>query len=296
MNIVNNIIFDTDRGIVKFELPEGHLSLYKTFDCGQCFRWNQLSDGSFQGVIGEKLVIIKQISKANTNTSNDTFVTNINNENDLEYLLRYLGVFDDYSHLSSIKTTEFERKAIKYGEGIRILHQDPWEAIVSFIISQRNNIPKIKSTIDKMCRALGNRHVEICLGRKYEYYSFPTPQQIAKSSISELNSFGLGYRSEYIYKIAHDFINNYNSFINLQKSEYSGAATVEYLLQYKGIGPKVANCIALFGYNKLDMFPIDVWIQRVIDNYYGGSIDIARFGSLAGLIQQYLFYYIKFNG
>lgn len=280
-------------GFCDIIVPVGELSLEKTFKCGQCFRWVRLGDGTFKGVLGDKLVMIKRFSDKSTDTS-DVFTVNLD-YNDAVKFANYLGLNDDYSPLRDINLTNFEKKAMEYGKGIRILHQDIWETSVSFIISQRNNIPKIENTIYRLCEKFGTKKTYMIRGNDVEYYTFPTPEQIINAGITGLNSCGLGYRSEYVYKFALDFSMNKNNFLKCLSDNYDSKSTISFLITHLGIGPKVANCISLFGYNKLDAFPIDVWIQRIADKHYNGTIDYQRYGKLAGLMQQYLFYYTKYN-
>lgn len=274
-----------------FTLPEGILDIKKTFDCGQCFRWNNIGNYTYAGVIGDKYIQIKQCEAENGLVEYMTTLDPVY----LKDFLNYLGINDDYSYLEHINLTNFEVKAMDKGRGIRILHQDLWETIVSFIISQRNNIPKIKTSIHRLCEAAGTKMVtkNPVIGSEIYYYTFPTPKQIVNLGITGLQKCGLGYRAEYIYTIALEFDINPLRFYDYNNKSKSGQETVDFLMRFRGIGPKVANCIALFGYNKLDMFPIDIWISRAIDQYYNGDIDIERFGKLAGLMQQYIFYYMK---
>lgn len=280
-------------GFCDIIVPAGELSLEKTFNCGQCFRWIGLRDGTFQGVVGDKLVMIKRFVSKSTDTS-DVFTVNLD-YNDTVKFADYLGLNDDYSPLSNIKLTDFESKALRHGKGIRIIHQDIWETSVSFIISQRNSIVKIQNTIYRLCKRFGTKKTYKIKGNEIEYYTFPTPEQIINAGVIGLSNCGLGYRSEYVYKFALDFSVNKNNFLKFLSDDYDSNSTVYFLKTHLGIGPKVANCISLFGYNKLDAFPIDVWIQRIADRYYGGNIDYQRYGNLAGLMQQYQFYYIKYN-
>ena len=283
---------DLGNNLTEIVIKEGVLDLDKTFNCGQCFRWDKLGDGTWRGVVDGDLWMIKRVHSSTL--GHDTFLIN-RRLSELPKVMEYFDLKNDYSRLLERNLSKFEIYAVDFGSGIRILNQDIWETVVSFIISQRNNIPKIKNSIFRLCEKFGTENEYIIRGNIIKYYSFPTPEQIMLAGIDGLNTCGLGYRSEYVLGIAEEFYKNEREFLALASNVYSGNTVVNYLIQYRGIGPKVANCIALFGYNKLDMFPIDVWIQRIIDRYYNGSLDHTRFGELAGLMQQYLFYYIKFN-
>lgn len=265
-------------------VPRNILDIHKTFECGQCFRWDMLRTGAYSGIIKDSLIIINYT---------DGGYTVYKSDGNFDNMARYFDLETDYSELSKIELTEFERNAIKYGEGIRILKQDIWETVVSFIISQRNNIPKIKTTVAKMSKYYGDPLIAKYNDNPISYSAFPTPKQLVDAGIDGLEKVGLGYRAEYVYLIAKQFYENPEKFEQLDSPDVSGQVICNELLKYKGIGQKVANCIALFGYHKLDMFPIDIWIQRVIDTEYDGNINISKFGSLAGLMQQYMFIYKK---
>lgn len=284
-----------NRGFTTFSLPDGILDLHKTFECGQCFRWNQLNDGSYKGVIEDKLVfIMDETNRQSYNDGRRHYLTTWP-EDKLFWLLDYLSVYDNYTLLEKIELTDFERVAVKKGKGIRILNQDIWETLISFIISQRNNIPKIKTSIERLCMAAGTR-LEFSWPTKpnpFEYYTFPTDKQIIALGGQGLKECGLGYRSEYVLEAARIYSNNKDNFYLMKSRNVPGDTVVQNLMELKGVGPKVANCVALFGFKKLDMFPIDVWIQRAIDTYYNGSIDTSKFGDLSGLMQQYMFYFMR---
>lgn len=284
-----------NKGFTTFSLPDGILDLHKTFECGQCFRWNQLNDGSYKGVIEDKLVfIMDETNRQSYNDGRRHYLTTWP-EDKLFWLLDYLSVYDDYTPLEKIELTDFERVAIKKGKGIRILNQDIWETLISFIISQRNNIPKIKTSIERLCIAAGTRLEFSWLTKPnpFEYYTFPTDKQIIALGEQGLKECGLGYRSEYVLEAARIYSNNKDNFYLMKSRNVPGDTVVKNLMELKGVGPKVANCVALFGFKKLDMFPIDVWIQRAIDTYYNGSIDTSKFGNLSGLMQQYMFYFMR---
>jgi N-glycosylase/DNA lyase len=165
--------------------------------------------------------------------------------------------------------------AVNYGCGIRILRQDPWETIVTFLISQQNNMSRIRSIIAKLCRPYG--------------YQFPTPNLLASYTKDDFVALGLGYRARYLHKIVQAVL---DGKLNLSELQVMNAVdAVAFLTRFDGIGHKVANCIALFGLHKLDAFPIDVWIRRIIDEQYGGNFDETRFPGYAGIVQQYMFFY-----
>jgi N-glycosylase/DNA lyase len=165
--------------------------------------------------------------------------------------------------------------AVDCGYGIRILRQDLWETIVTFLISQQNNIPRIKNTVAKLCQPYDGR--------------FPTPDLLSKYTENDFLALGLGYRAQYLQSIVKAVM---EGTLNLRELKtMSSFDAINFLKSFRGIGNKVANCIALFGLHKADAFPIDVWIRRIIDEQYGGNFDKTRFPGYAGIVQQYMFFY-----
>ncbi len=258
-----------------------------TFECGQCFRWERQPDGSYIGIANSQVVKI---------SSNADGVT-IDGCTDKDYELfwrKYLDIDRDYSHIkTSVNVNETMDKAIKFGSGIRILRQDFFEALISFIISQRSSIPKIKSCVDKLCRLAGE---EIYFDGK-KYYSFPEPRKVAELSEEELRALGVGYRAPYILKAAQEVASGSISGDALEKLDTASAR--ERLLKLYGVGDKVCDCVLLFSLGKYDLFPSDVWIKRVMEEefktksakYSGENL----FGTYSGFAQQYLFYWRKYN-
>ena len=175
-----------------------------------------------------------------------------------------------------------------FGQGLRILKQNPFETLISFIISANNHIPRIKSIIERLCFELGEK----CDG----FYAFPTPQRLAGQTVSFYEKCGLGYRASYIYETANEICNGFN-LERLYDMPSKDAKT--QLCALKGVGPKVADCILLFGYGKTDVFPVDTWIKKVYNTYFGAEDNpkiireklVEKYGDLSGYAQQYLFYY-----
>lgn len=296
--MISNLVIrytQNEQGFSRIELSKRVIDIRKTFTCGQSFRWTPNNDGSFKGVVGNQLIyLMDATNRENIRDGRQILISTVPLSR-VNELVEYLSLTADYSQLEKANLNDFERKALNTGNGIRILKQDLWEALVSFIISQRNNIPKIMGTVERLSIKAGTEHNFKLENRGIytKFYEFPTAEQIIRIGKLGLDECGLGYRSEYVLNIAHCYLSNPEYFLKLKDKNISGDQAVEFLTQFKGIGPKVANCVALFGLNKLDMFPIDVWIQRAINTYYNGSIDIGRFESLAGLMQQYIFYYMK---
>lgn len=175
---------------------------------------------------------------------------------------------------------QYLTNAVNFGHGIRILNQDLWEVIVSFIISQQNNIQRITKIIKNLCAPYEDRH-------------FPSPEELARYSDDDFVELGLGYRAKYVRDVAIAVVEGALSLDHLKLMDYDEAITT--LKQLNGVGDKVANCIALFGLRQLDAFPIDVWIKRILQEQYGGSFDISRFPGYAGIVQQYMFFYERFR-
>ena len=192
------------------------------------------------------------------------------------------------------------KTSIKYGEGIRILNQDLWETLISFIISANNNIPRIKGIIERISKSYGKKIV----WNNNEYYTFPTPQELSKASVEDLRKLGLGFRDVRVYKTTK-IINENPDKLKKLADEKDVNKLKEELLQFPGVGPKVADCIMLFStLKRLEVFPIDVWVRRVMNELYIKNEDEAKinkkeieqlaktkYGNLAGIAQQYLFYW-----
>ena len=259
-------------------------SVNKIFDCGQCFRFDP-KDGGVEGVAfgkvlrleqqDEKTVILKGITKTEFD---NTFC-------------RYLALDEDYEAVDSDILTRMNNdptitKAIEYGNGIRILRQDGWEALCSFIVSQNNNIPRIKKIIEAMSREFGQKI-------DGEHYAFPTADALAAAGPDKIFDLKTGFRAKYIYDAAEKVASGKIDLKEVDKMTTDDA--LEYLMQIKGVGLKVASCALLFGFNKTDAFPVDVWVKRVLEKYYPKGLDITNLGAFAGMIQQYLFYYERYN-
>ena len=186
------------------------------------------------------------------------------------------------SRFGSDKTID---EAIEAGKGIRILRQDAFETLISFIISQNNNIPRIKKLVEALCRECGEK--------TSDGYAFPTPEAIVDLGVDKLREMKTGFRAAYIYDAATRVA---EGKIDLEGLKALDTDTVLTELQkIKGVGLKVASCVALFGLNKLDTFPVDVWIKRVLEKYYPEGLDISALGDYRGLSQQYLFYYERYK-
>ena len=260
-----------------FELcPEAELSPYKTFECGQCFRWNDDGTGAYTGVASGRA--------ARVFTSGGLARIECRRE-DAGFWRGYLDMDTDYvSARKSVMRSEYLTDCAGYGEGIRILRQDRWEALCSFIISQCNNIPRIKKIVETLCSLFGEAF-ETPWGVKY---SFPAAERIALLEEPELAPLHAGYRAPYIINAARAVA---SGDIDLDAAaEMDGEEARKYLKTLSGVGDKVANCAVLFGLHRLDAFPIDVWIKRALREHFPNGFDPASLGEYAGLAQQYMFF------
>ena len=266
------------------------------FECGQCFRWNEQEDGSYTGIWKENVVNIKKEGQ-------DYIFTGICKTENLEEEIHtyfdmdrnYEEIKENLSHIDN-----YMKDSIQYGKGIRILNQDLWETIISFIISANNNIPRIKGIIERLSKTYGK---QIKWNGKI-YYTFPTPEELKNVTVEQYRALGLGFRDIRLYETTKMIL---EGKVNLQKLE-ENPSTIEVrekLLTLSGVGPKVADCILLFSdLKRLEVFPIDVWVRRVMNDLYIRNEDETKvnkkqiekmakekFGDLAGLAQQYLFYW-----
>lgn len=264
------------------------------FECGQCFRWNVEQDKSYTGIFEKNVLNVKK-------EANKIIFKGICNENIVKVCTKYFNLDTNYEQIKSelSKVDEYIKESIKYGEGIRILKQDLWETIISFIISANNNIPRIKGIIERISKKYGN---EIQWNEK-KYYTFPTPEELSIASISDLRELGLGFRDQRVYETTQMILNK-NIVLKELEIKTNINTLRDILMTLPGVGPKVADCIMLFGINKFEVFPIDVWVRRVMNELYIKNEDETKvdkkeieklakdkYSNLAGLAQQYLFYW-----
>lgn len=292
---VKSVITGSEENIPFVKIKySGSYDLSKTFDCGQCFRWERVPDSpheaEFVGVAFEKLLSVA--SDGNTITIYNTTL-----EDFWHIWLHYFALDEDYdaidSELLSKCNEKVFRDAMMCGKGIRILHQDPWEAVCSFIISQNNNIPRIKKIINAMSKNLGKR-IDCSGMEKHgaseDAYSFPTAGSIFAAGEKYLYDLKTGFRARYIIDAASKWESGELDPEYIKSIPELNSAT-EYLCKVKGIGKKVASCALLFGFERYDPFPIDVWMKRVLQKYFDKDFSPLSFGKYAGVAQQYLFDY-----
>ena len=269
-------------------------NLKDIFTCGQCFRWEENEDKSYTGIVKENVINIKK-------QGNDYIIKSVGKDKIEKLVIDYFDLNRDYKALQEklSKIDENMEKSIKYGQGIRLLNQDLWETLISFIISANNNIPRIQKIIKRLSKNFGKK----IIFENNEYYTFPTAQELKDVSIEKYRELGLGFRDKRIYETTQIILQNK---VNLQELENNPNTLEvrEILLTLPGVGPKVADCILLFSdLKRLEVFPIDVWVNRVMNELYihGDENKISKkqieqiakekFGNLAGLAQQYLFYW-----
>ena len=277
------------------------------FECGQCFRWNLEKDGSYTGVVGNNVINVKK-------EYNDITIKGTFNDNIKDVCNRYFDLNTDYLKIKNelSKIDDNLKTSVNYGEGIRILKQDVWETIISFIISANNNIPRIKEIIERLSQKYGK---ELSWNGN-KYYTFPTIEELSKASVKELRELGLGFRDVRVFETTRIIANKIVDIEELEEMEDVEKLRIQ-LLRLPGVVPKVADCIMLFSMKKFEVFPIDVWVKRVMKELYNEQIEKVKindknhfrypknskenqkilefanqkFGKIAGLAQQYLFYY-----
>ncbi|HQE06160.1 MAG: DNA glycosylase [Tepidanaerobacteraceae bacterium] len=266
----------------------------KIADGGQAFRWNLQEDGAYIGVVGDSVFEISQ--------KGDGLVIESNGEDDIiQFIKEYLDLNRNYNELE-MEMLKFKEliPVVGFSSGYRILYQDPWETTISFIISANNHIRNIKNTIESICRAYG----EPINYKGKMYYKFPSPEILAGVSEDELKCTKCGYRARYIIETAKIIADGQLDIYNLNKKPTQEVRAK--LVTLPGVGRKVADCIMLYSMRKFDAFPIDVWIQRILQHMYfdDKKTPLAklqkfaedRFGEIAGFVQQYLFYYSRNRG
>lgn len=252
------------------------LNILKTFECGQCFRWNADEKGVYTGVaVGRPLTLKAE--------NGGVYCTAA--ESDLPFWQDYFDLGSDYAAASSRFTEpEYLKTCAEHGAGIRILKQEPWEALCSFIISQCNNIPRIKKIVETLCRLFGEQLPD-------GQFTFPDAEKISSLTLEDLMPLHAGYRAQYILNAAQAVAGGQLDFGLLRQLPPEEA--LKKLLEIHGVGIKVANCFMLYGLHIMDRFPIDVWMKRALSEHFPQDFDPSCLGSFSGLAQQYIFYYAR---
>lgn len=256
--------------------------LGQTLDCGQAFRWKQASpqEDVWEGVAGDRFLRLKR---------EGDFLALFCPQEELDSFWRgYFDLDEDYDAMRERLTAMHPvlKEAVKFAPGIRILRQDPWEALCSFLISQNNNIPRIKGILENLCALFGEKIPGT------EAYAFPSPETLAALREEDLAPLRAGYRAKYLIDAAQKVAGDQ---INLEKIKSSPTAYGrEELRKILGVGPKVAECVLLYGFHKTDCFPLDVWMKRVMAQLLPGLAP-EDFGADAGFTQQCLFHYARLH-
>lgn len=267
-----------------------HFDLYDILDSGQAFMYTEYEDG-YLIITKGKRAFVKELK------SDNKILFKVQNKEDLKIFMNYFDMTHNYeSDFKKLRELGFPEDVLSFSNGVRILNQDAEEIIFTFIISQNNNIKRIKKITKSLTETVGEKK-EDDFG---EYYAFPTAKQISKLSIETLREMGAGYRDSYIYHTSNFLKDNPNFLIEVNALNTTDAR--KKLLTLKGVGPKVADCILLFGFNKRDVFPLDTWMEKVFherfDEKEKNRVKMAlkgtsEFGELAGLAQQLYFYHIR---
>lgn len=261
-----------------------------TFECGQCFRWIRQEDGSYTGVARGKIL--------NASVDDDTLILKNTNLEDFKSIwFDYFDLGRDYGQIKeAVMRDDIMKEAAAFGWGIRLLKQDIWETLISFIISSNNRIPRIMKTVGVISKIYGEK-LEM---DGEEYYSFPEVSRLTQSSLQDLEVCKGGFRCKYILNSSRMIG---EGEINLNKiPQLDTDSAREELMKFPGVGPKVADCVLLYSGTKYNVFPTDVWVKRVMEELYfkreAGFKEIQEFagnyfGNLAGFAQQYLFYFAR---
>lgn len=265
-------------GNLHIETEMSSLNIYDTLDCGQCFRFKQ-EGNLISGIAFQQKLVAEQ-------TEQEIILYDTTLEQYQSIWSSFFDMDTDYQAIkSSLLFDETISKAIDFAGGIRILKQDSFETLCSFIISQNNNIPRIKGTVERFCERFGERLSD-------GSYTFPQADSLKGLKKQDLEGLSLGYRDDYIV----DCVERVNeSLIDLQLVRSTDIENARALLrEIKGIGPKVCECVLLFGFHRLEAFPIDTWIKKVLATFYKDGFPKEAM-PIAGVAQQYLFHYIRKN-
>ena len=286
MNIIEN-----NGNLILEKVSDFELS--NIFDCGQCFRWDRVSESSYIGIAYGRALLVEKLS--------DRIILHGTTKEEFKDIwCNYFDLNRDYAAIKkTLSSDSILRDAIGFGNGIRILNQEPFETLISFINSASNNIPRIKGIISRLCENFGD---EISYMGK-TYYTFPSAERLAAETTESLSVIRAGFRDKYIIDAATKVA---TGKLNLDSIRLMPTADAKAeLMTVNGVGNKVADCALLFGFGKCDCFPTDVWIKRIMEHCYFGGNDTSlktisayardNFGGFGGFAQQYLFYWAREN-
>lgn len=262
------------------------LDLHETLLCGQCFRWKERPDGSFGGVVRGKAAVARM--------EGDSLILDGAEGADRGMWYDYFDLGLDYGEvkrqLSAIHPILAE--AARFAPGIRILRQEPFEALITFIISQNNNIKRIEGIVDRLCENFGEPIFEGGAGSSGGRFAFPTAERLAALSPDDLMPIRAGFRHRYLIDAAQKVADGTVDLERLRTLPYEEARAE--LMKITGVGVKVADCVLLYGLHRLDGFPLDVWMKRAMAVLFDG-IEPSAFGQYAGIAQQYIFHYSRMH-
>lgn len=258
-----------------------NIDLVQTFECGQCFRWQKNSENSYTGIFEGKKLELSQLTP-------NTIILSTDMSDFKKIWYKYFDLETDYKKIGENITTlhPILKKAYIECSGIRILRQEPWETLCSFIISQNNNIPRIKKIIKSLCDLFGDK-IE-----NSKEKSFPSSEVISKLNLEDLEPIRSGFRAKYILDAARKISSKIVDFKKIKNLDYIDAKNE--LMKIKGVGPKVADCVLLYGFHRLEAFPEDVWIKKVMNKFFKNESP-KIFGEYAGIAQQYLYHYSRMH-
>lgn len=274
------------------KLQNFDINLKDTITCGQCFRFYEENDGSFTIILKDRVINIKN------DEYNNLFIESDNEENLEEIIIDYFDLERNYDEINQIllKKDKTLNKCIKDSKGLKILKQEPFEMLISYIISQNNKVSRISNSVNYLCERYGKKVVF----RNKEYYLFPTIDQIKNISLEVLKESKVGFRDKYILSVIENINNgnlNIESITNMNTND-----ALEYLEKMKGIGPKVASCILLFGYSRFDVFPIDTWVKKAMSVLYSdigqsqkniSEFAKEKYGEYCGIALQYMYHSMR---
>ena len=258
-----------------------NIDLVQTFECGQCFRWQKILENSYIGIFKGKKLELSQLTP-------NTIILSTDMSDFKKIWYKYFDLETDYKKIGENITTlhPILKKAYIECSGIRILRQEPWETLCSFIISQNNNIPRIKKIIKSLCDLFGDK-IE-----NSKEKSFPSSEVISKLNLEDLEPIRSGFRAKYILDAARKISSKIVDFKKIENLDYIDAKNE--LMKIKGVGPKVADCVLLYGFHRLEAFPEDVWIKKVMNKFFKNESP-KIFGEYAGIAQQYLYHYSRMH-
>jgi N-glycosylase/DNA lyase len=272
------------------EIDKNELDINKTLDCGQAFRWNKIGDNQWLGVANEKLIWLCQ---GEFKDGKNGIATNLSIE-DTNWLIYYFNLDINYTdEISKLNLDSFAKLVYENGKGIHILRQDIVETMITFLMTQFNSMHNARLIVNRLSENFGIKLETQVFGKKYTGYSFPTLEVLSTLTEKDFKQYGVGFRATYVYDLVQTLYNQNSLIDTIKQSDYN--TSMQILKSFNGIGDKVANCVSLFALHHVEAFPIDLHIKRIINEEYNGHIDLSNYGNIAGIIQQYMYYYKAFN-